>query len=60
MFTVLIYILKAVGLSVLSVLSAELFMTLNIHEVRDGWPERVAVAVVLDVPDVFSRRVATV
>jgi len=42
-----------------SVLSAELFMTLNIHEGRDGWPECVAVAVVLGVPDVFSRRVAT-
>jgi len=48
--------LKAVGLSILA---AELFMPLNIHEGRDGWPEGVAVAVVLGVPDVFSRRVAT-
>jgi len=29
-------------------------MTLNIHEGRDGWPECVAVAVVLGVRDVFS------
>jgi len=53
-----LYIIKS-GRSVLSVLSAELFMTLNIHEGHDGWPECVAVAVVLDVPDVFSRRVVT-
>jgi len=39
--------------SCLSVLSAELYTTLNIHEGRDGWPECEAVAVVLDVPDVF-------
>jgi len=42
-----IYILKAVGLPVCSALSAEFFMTLNIHEGRDGWPECVAIAVVL-------------
>jgi len=57
--SLLIYILKAVGLSVCPALAAELFMTLNIHEDHDGWPECVAVAVVLDVPDVFPRRVAT-
>jgi len=46
---VCMYILKVVGLFYLSVLSAKLFMTLNIHEGRDGWPECVAVVV-----DVFS------